>query len=272
MWPSDSSRIWRRRTGSSTPALPLAAQRGAGLLGLDQLLQLLQREAEQVLQPQQLGEPLDVWPRRRCGGRRARGRWRRAAGRSPRSSGSSAASSRPAWRRRRSAARVVRSTLMAPPRISSRIASSVASGRRAPRIARPLRWLGRSSETPAPSTEVAASTQSAVCMLAMKGSSWALVRPEASPEKILKRTGFRHRRGDDREHEGDRDHGAGVLQHRPRAGGDAAALGRHGAHHRRRVRRVEHPRADPDQGQPEPCPASRRCRPAGSSSAPGRRR
>ena len=27
-------------------------------------------------------------------------------------------------------------------------------------------------------------------MLAMKGSSWALVRPEARPEKILKRTGF----------------------------------------------------------------------------------
>ena len=60
MWPSDSSRIWRRRTGSSTPLVPLAAQGGAGVLGLDQLLQLLQRDAEQVLQPQQLGEALDV--------------------------------------------------------------------------------------------------------------------------------------------------------------------------------------------------------------------
>ena len=60
MWPSDSSRISRRRTGSSTPAVPLAAQRGAGALGLDQLLQLLQRDAEQVLQAQQLGQALDV--------------------------------------------------------------------------------------------------------------------------------------------------------------------------------------------------------------------
>ena len=53
-----------------------------------------------------------------------------------------------------------------------------------------LSSLGRSSETPAPTTEVAASTQSAVCMLWMKGSSWALERPEARPEKIAKRTSF----------------------------------------------------------------------------------
>ena len=41
-------------------AMPLAAQGGAGVLGLDQLLQLLERDAEQVAQPQQLVEPLDV--------------------------------------------------------------------------------------------------------------------------------------------------------------------------------------------------------------------
>ena len=40
--------------------VPLAPQRRPGALGLDQLLQLLERDAEQVLQPQQLGEPLDV--------------------------------------------------------------------------------------------------------------------------------------------------------------------------------------------------------------------
>ena len=71
---------------------------------------------------------------------------------------------------------------------------------------------------------MAASTHSAVCMFWMKGSSWASVRPEARPEKILKRTGLRHGGGDDRQHEGDRDHRAGVLQHRPRAGGDAAPV------------------------------------------------
>src|SRR6201999_3496469 len=48
--------------------------------------------------------------------------------------------------------------------------------------------LGRSIETPAPSTETAARIQRAVCMLVMNGSSWALERPEARPEKILKRT------------------------------------------------------------------------------------
>ena len=53
-----------------------------------------------------------------------------------------------------------------------------------------LTWRGRSSETPAPISEVAARTQSAVCMLWMKASSWTVGRPEASPEKILKRTSF----------------------------------------------------------------------------------
>ena len=60
MWPSDSSRISRRRTGSSTP--PCHSRRSAARASsaLDQLLQLLERDAEQVLQPQQLGEALDV--------------------------------------------------------------------------------------------------------------------------------------------------------------------------------------------------------------------
>ena len=35
---------------------------------------------------------------------------------------------------------------------------------------------------------MAASTHSAVCMLWMKGASWASLRPEARPEKIAKRT------------------------------------------------------------------------------------
>ena len=48
--------------------------------------------------------------------------------------------------------------------------------------------LGRSIETPAPTTEIPARIQSAVCMLVMNGSSWVLVRPEARPEKILNNT------------------------------------------------------------------------------------
>src|SRR5439155_12744506 len=40
--------------------VPLAAKRGAGVLGLDQLAKLLERQAEQLLEPQQLLEPLDV--------------------------------------------------------------------------------------------------------------------------------------------------------------------------------------------------------------------
>ncbi len=59
------------------------------------------------------------------------------------------------------------------------------------------------------------------------------------------------RRGHHRDHEGDRDHRAGVLKHRAGASGDAAALGRDGAHHRGGVGGVEHPRSDPDQEQVE---------------------
>ena len=73
----------------------------------------------------------------------------------------------------------------------------------------------------------------------------------ASPEKIAEQHVLRHGGGHDREHEGDRDHRAGVLQHRPGAGGDPAAVGRHGPHHRRGVGRVEHPGADADENEPE---------------------
>ena len=46
------------------------------------------------------------------------------------------------------------------------------------------------SDTAAPTSEVAASTHRAVCMLWMNGSSWASLSPEASPEKILNSTSF----------------------------------------------------------------------------------
>src|ERR1019366_7712361 len=45
-------------------------------------------------------------------------------------------------------------------------------------------WAGRSMLTNIPRKETAASTHSATCMLAMKGSSFAAERPLVTPEKI----------------------------------------------------------------------------------------
>src|SRR5205085_4458329 len=50
--------------------------------------------------------------------------------------------------------------------------------------------VGRSSDTNAPTTDVAASTHSAVCMLWMNGSSRADDSPVVTPEKIASRTDF----------------------------------------------------------------------------------
>src|SRR4051794_1866805 len=49
---------------------------------------------------------------------------------------------------------------------------------------------GRISETTAPTSETAASTQSAVCMFWMNGASCLSERPLAKPEKILNNTSF----------------------------------------------------------------------------------
>ena len=40
--------------------MPLGAQRGARLLGLEQLLELVERDAEQLLQAQRVAQALDV--------------------------------------------------------------------------------------------------------------------------------------------------------------------------------------------------------------------
>jgi hypothetical protein len=110
---------------------------------------------------------------------------------------------------------------------------------------------GRSSDTNAPTTEVAASTQSAVCMLWMKGSSRAGGQPRGDAGEDREQHVLRHRSGDDRHHERDREDRAGVLQHHPRAGRDAAAVRGHDAHHRGDVGRVEHARADAGDQQPQ---------------------
>src|SRR5205085_2314541 len=47
----------------------------------------------------------------------------------------------------------------------------------------PVAWRGRIRHTPTPSSETAASTHRATCMLEMNGASLAAERPWASPEK-----------------------------------------------------------------------------------------
>src|SRR5437870_10370255 len=49
---------------------------------------------------------------------------------------------------------------------------------------------GRSSDTPAPNSDVIASTHRAVCMLWMKGASFASESPFVRPEKISSSTGL----------------------------------------------------------------------------------
>ena len=162
------------------PLLPLAPQRGAGALGGDQLAELLERDAEQLAQPEQLAEPLDVLL---AVGAVGAGLALLLGGEQPdllvvadrprRGPGELGDVADPV-----AASRSCRAP--GPVAGSSTSAARRSSGRGA----------GRSSETPAPISEVAASTQSAVCMLWMNGSSCALERPEARPEKILKRTFF----------------------------------------------------------------------------------
>ena len=206
----------------------------------------------------------------------------RAARRAPRASGRAATSAaarraagRPPPRRRSGAARLA---LAGPrraarsPRSSGSCAVVVPEPARDLADAQPLRGLGhavdelrlrrlavrgRSSEHDrAPTSDVAASTHSAVCMLWMNGSSCASDSPLASAGEDRKQHVLRHRGGDDRQHERDRDHRAGVLQHRPRAGRDAAPVRRDRAHHRGRVGRVEHARPDAHEQRATACSAS----------------
>src|SRR5262249_13384274 len=140
-------------------ATPLAAQLGPGVLSLDQLPQLLQAEPEQVLQPQQFGEPLDVGLRVGSVGAALApaDRWQQpdllVVADRPRGGAGEAGDLADS----QLGAHGVAS-------ISSEIASSTAAKRldwcRVGSWARSCR--GRNRETPAPSTEVAARTQRAV--------------------------------------------------------------------------------------------------------------
>src|SRR5919107_2669326 len=155
---------------------PLLAQRVASVLGLDDVAQLVERQTEEVLQAQQLLEALDaalgvggVRAGVALGARRQQAellvvadRPRRRA----RAPGEVADPQPGGGRGRHAAAR------------SSARATAASS------------WDGRSSETTAPTADVAASTHSATCMFEMNGSSCASERPVARPEKIWKRTSF----------------------------------------------------------------------------------
>src|SRR4051794_10684854 len=130
----------------------LAPQRRAGLLRLDQLLELLERDAEQLAQAQQLAQALHVLV---------------AVGAVPAALAPLRVGQEPdllvvADRARRGAGQL-RELADAQPRHEG-TASAVAVW---------ATWRGRRSDTTAPTTDVAASAHSAVCMLAMNGSSLA---------------------------------------------------------------------------------------------------
>ena len=94
MWPSASPSSSRRRLGVDVLAAQLGAHLGARLLGGEQRLELLEGDAEQVLQAHHLAQPLDLGLRVEAVLARRAAPAPRAAGRSPRSSGSCAASCR----------------------------------------------------------------------------------------------------------------------------------------------------------------------------------
>ena len=90
-WWSSDSRIWRRRTGSSTPSCH--SRRSAARLSSASTSSFSpSSETPSRSAAASARSAARRRPGRRCGGRRARGRRRRGGGRSPRSSGSSAAS------------------------------------------------------------------------------------------------------------------------------------------------------------------------------------
>src|SRR3954452_4305579 len=147
----------------------LAPQRRPRLLGLDQLLELLERDAEKLAQAQQLAQALDVLV---------------AVGAVPAALARLRGRQEPdllvvadrAWR----GARQLCELADAEGRIHDGTASAVAE--------RAVTWRGRMSDTTAPTTEVAASAHKAVCMFVMNGSSLATPSPRANPEAVVNST------------------------------------------------------------------------------------
>ena len=237
--------------------------------------------AEQITQADDLTDPLDVGLRVARGACPAsRSPAPRRAGRSPRSSGSSAASCRSARRPRRSAA-VARSVGLGAqlghpgsPRSAAGASSAAhaaagSAGRGGTGSRRA--WAARPTTT-APRIDTAARHHSAVCMLLMNGVSWVVEMWWARPEKTSNRTVF----GTDEVTTASTnaiDSTAPVFCTSTRApDGDAAPVRGDRAHHRGRVRRVEHARADADDEHVHAGRPVGRCRARASSSARARRR
>ena len=237
----------------------LAPDLSAGRLGLEQLRQLLEREPQQVAEPDDLARSARRPPA--CRAVLARSRSARArqqadllvvADRARRRAGQLGDLADPQRARWRYSSPGLRSPRGRPRRLDRGRAE----------LLHRLRACGRATATTRRGSRRAARHHSAVCMLEMNGASCSSRDAVASPEKILNRTCLWDRRGDDRQHESDRDHRAGVLDEHPRAGGDPAAVGRNDAHHRRRVGRVEHARADPDDEHVQALPSSCVSRPS----------
>src|SRR5690349_5055585 len=144
--------------------LPALAQNGARLLRLEQPLQLLERDPEQVAQPDQLAQARDLGLAVRA-----------------------VAPLLEAGRRRQQADLLV---VADRPRRRPDELGDLADPVRplGDHAARSGRWDGRSSDTSAPRSEKPASTSTASCRLPMKRSTWACGSPVASPEKMRNRT------------------------------------------------------------------------------------
>src|SRR3954453_15487397 len=165
------------------PASPLPAKRRASLLRGHELAKLVERKPEEILQPQHLLEGLHVsLPVRAMGAPRPPLRPRQEAD-------LLVVADRP-WRRARKPGHLpdAKGVGDASGAHAGSCAVAAAASRGRAATASAGVWRGRRSETPAPTKDVAASTQRAVCMLWMKGSSLALESPLASPEKIWNRT------------------------------------------------------------------------------------
>src|SRR5262249_5576691 len=159
------------------PLVPLLSQRGPGALRGRQLAELLEGDAEQLPHPEQLPQVLQVLlavaP---VSARRPRLRGRQKPDLLVVADGP------------RRGARQLRQVTDPEPAFLAHAAIRSVAGSASATVC--VTWRGRRSETPAPISEVAASTQRAVCMLSMNSWSWVEGRPEARPEKILKRTSF----------------------------------------------------------------------------------
>src|SRR5438105_5144638 len=146
--------------------LKALAQRRTRLFGFEKLLELVEGEVEQVAQPLELADALDVG----VGVETVRAL-------APFAALEQADLLVVADRARRDAGELRE---LADP---DHATASRTGSRSAVRTC-----AGRSIDTAAPTSEMAASIQRARCMFEMNGSSCAVERPDVSPEKILKRT------------------------------------------------------------------------------------